>query len=1026
MHELRSLSEARKRYSHGDRHQKTHHFPNLEDDAALDAREVPTLDGEPPHTNHANVHHGHKLLLRRPRLHSHADGQDDVAGRKDLNIVLHDISQSMWIEDPNDHAAEKVYLTIEAAALDEMLTIDPAMCWIHHERSTQPMQFEDFMRILDNSPGLYPHEHDVATKVLEEVNHIRHSFARGKYFEAMTHQVKEAPEVGGQKTEVRATFVSMPIFCSMRTQEPVPKHHHDYSMLRKPFQRIFESIHHLVHSEQYTRKRHHHAANAQLRMRNEHPIRSLMQYANILALDKSRDRQQAVIRLGDDDDEHQPFVHVPEFWALIINNYTIITCAPFAVDHLLGKNINFRAPPAQDRRSMVKYTSLDGALHEFRCRTWVGLLNIISRIEKDIDQAEEELSVLLQQGDTEYKLIDTNFCQLGRKQWLNLTSKDSETPSTVYLRLLRISKGDRFNVVYAECVLAVDRQLVFQLATFQVMIDRLRSEVREARRQRAPTKDINKLELSLKALTTRQRQARRRRIAQRYRLMAVRYHLLDPKGLLFDEDEAYIAECRNRRPSRRTPSTLSRNMTQNISRDSQSKETEIEDHGPSNAPNGTSTTFKAESNVAGNTKTPPNFSMTSDADIRSAALVQDAVNRFQAPTRRVIFAAEPKRVVQTEFRISQDAVEQINARFQPPRRSRTTQSLVPARSHSPTIQRSWSLDPVTDIEAQIEVGNKSKGVKFAPTALERLVVPTYTIPATIKQPSTHHRSLESQTVTSKGFRRPGAPRLDFSVESLAITPRRLPPIQDLASRVNRGKLAMSETTTAEVTPDTGESPVQTKLKTNRKDKDLKRRQPFFEWRTSATTPSTPRAPEIQGFGQSSHNEDGFVSPTSALDGTGSAAGHVLDVLNLEMMNNVYQVSDDFPIQPRHYVKVKEKTLSEVIQVLEEQTSETGPSSRSSNPTELRKFRETKLSILLHVDTIMSCFVGSNELPSSIVRKVWGIMFSICEVELEDVRSSPYRYAKRSTDQTYSFEGHLQNSRFVVTNHLHGQIESWQA
>ena len=175
-------------------------------------------------------------------------------------------------------------------------------------------------RILDNSPGLYSHEHDVATKVLEEVKHMRHVFAKGRYLEPMVHQVKETPEVAGQKTEVKATFISIPVFCSMRTQEPETKHHHDYGVFRRPLQRLFESIHRLVHEEEHLRVRHRHLASKELRTRNDHAIRTLMQYANILALDSSRDQQQAIIRLGDDGSSRQPCVHVPEFWALIINN----------------------------------------------------------------------------------------------------------------------------------------------------------------------------------------------------------------------------------------------------------------------------------------------------------------------------------------------------------------------------------------------------------------------------------------------------------------------------------------------------------------------------------------------------------------------------------------------------------------------------------------------------------------------------------------------------------------------------------
>lgn len=73
---------------------------------------------------------GQKLVFRRPRLPSHAEGDDKAATKMDLNIVLHDISQSMWIEDQKDHSMKKVYLTTEAAALEQMLTIDTSFSWM--------------------------------------------------------------------------------------------------------------------------------------------------------------------------------------------------------------------------------------------------------------------------------------------------------------------------------------------------------------------------------------------------------------------------------------------------------------------------------------------------------------------------------------------------------------------------------------------------------------------------------------------------------------------------------------------------------------------------------------------------------------------------------------------------------------------------------------------------------------------------------------------------------------------------------
>jgi hypothetical protein len=139
----------------------------------------------------------------------------------------------------------------------------------------------------------------------------------------MVHQVKEAPEVGGQKIEVKATFISIPIFCSMKSPEPKIQSGHVPGFLQQPFNRLFEKVHRLVHDEDYDYKRddHLHRVNKQAHLRNDHPIRSLMRYANILALDNSRDYKQAILRLGDDVDSTQPpYIHVPEFWALIINH----------------------------------------------------------------------------------------------------------------------------------------------------------------------------------------------------------------------------------------------------------------------------------------------------------------------------------------------------------------------------------------------------------------------------------------------------------------------------------------------------------------------------------------------------------------------------------------------------------------------------------------------------------------------------------------------------------------------------------
>jgi hypothetical protein len=73
-------------------------------------------------------HQNQSVEFRRPRPSCVGD-IDDAITKKRINVKLHDISQSRWIEDPNDHSTEKVYLTIESSDLEQMVTIDTSFCW---------------------------------------------------------------------------------------------------------------------------------------------------------------------------------------------------------------------------------------------------------------------------------------------------------------------------------------------------------------------------------------------------------------------------------------------------------------------------------------------------------------------------------------------------------------------------------------------------------------------------------------------------------------------------------------------------------------------------------------------------------------------------------------------------------------------------------------------------------------------------------------------------------------------------------
>jgi hypothetical protein len=131
LHELKSLSTLKRHQPKPDRFPRPSNFQSFWEETVASASAPVNDDRLAPGATNAISQHGQKLSLRRPWLPSHPAGEDESTTRKDLNIRLHDISQSMWIEDPDNHSTERVYLTIEAAALDEMLTIDPSFCWMY-------------------------------------------------------------------------------------------------------------------------------------------------------------------------------------------------------------------------------------------------------------------------------------------------------------------------------------------------------------------------------------------------------------------------------------------------------------------------------------------------------------------------------------------------------------------------------------------------------------------------------------------------------------------------------------------------------------------------------------------------------------------------------------------------------------------------------------------------------------------------------------------------------------------------------
>ena len=60
-------------------------------------------------------------------------------------------------------------------------------------------------------------------------------------------------------------------------------------------------------------------ASKDIRGSDLHPVRSLLQYSNILAIDDERDLSQVVRKINKAAGASRRFVQVPELWALVVN-----------------------------------------------------------------------------------------------------------------------------------------------------------------------------------------------------------------------------------------------------------------------------------------------------------------------------------------------------------------------------------------------------------------------------------------------------------------------------------------------------------------------------------------------------------------------------------------------------------------------------------------------------------------------------------------------------------------------------------
>ncbi|KPI35268.1 uncharacterized protein AB675_3782 [Cyphellophora attinorum] len=414
-----------------------------------------------------------------------------------------DITQSSWNARADGKDRETVTLNIKSE--NEKAQSRRSFRWVHHERETTAVSFAEFQKHVEETEGLEPEELAVATKCLEEVRRQRKISVRGRYFEETVHKSETKHTVIEEHVPVRATFISIPLFALLEGSDDIT------TANTYPSSKV-------------------------VRGSDEHPLRTLLQHTNHLAIDDERDRSQVITRLPRASGGKKAYIHVPEFWALVVNMYTCITCSVLSVQELCGDNILLRSPTlspgdllnkGKDTRTFVKYTDRRGRLFDLECRKFHTLIDYVSSIEMPQDEVRRLIMAeKLSRDDSEYKLVDLRFQPVDKSRWIDIVDSMFTSAEFVHLRLTRQVAGDSLNLDFAQRQHHNFRVRTFVWTALKLCLEVMKKKRLDALRARKPT---DKLQERIDSLGRRIRRLQRIRMASRFMLYAARFHLTMPE-----------------------------------------------------------------------------------------------------------------------------------------------------------------------------------------------------------------------------------------------------------------------------------------------------------------------------------------------------------------------------------------------------------------------------------------------------------------------------------------------------------------
>ena len=171
-----------------------------------------------------------------------------------------------------------------------------------------------------------------------------------------------------------------------------------------------------------------------------HPVRGLLQSRYRLESTKRREKEQVITKTeAHKKAKKDHVVHVPQMWAIVINKYTIITCAPLDVSALRGDTIQLLAysqAQLNEATWSVHFTDASGNVFYLPlrfCKTWFGLVKQIAEDCLEDDEFHLIRDQLLKQGPL-YKLVTEDGTRVTADSWALMVEK--ERTEIIRLRLI--------------------------------------------------------------------------------------------------------------------------------------------------------------------------------------------------------------------------------------------------------------------------------------------------------------------------------------------------------------------------------------------------------------------------------------------------------------------------------------------------------------------------------------------------------------------------------------------------------------